>query len=91
MPNDNGLHRPKYDILQNSAMSSSAMFQKRNKVSDYSIISLNNLIPTASLYPGLVFVTGSIFQDICGTAPENPGVAPGSVLTIAQRTRGLIN
>lgn len=87
LPNDNGLHNPQYDILMNTNMSASAMFQKRNKVSDFSIISLTNLIPTASLYPGLVFVTGSIFQDICGTAPENPGVAPGSVLTIAQRTR----
>ena len=28
-----------------------------------------------------------IFDDIVGSTPENPGVAPGSVLTIAQRTR----
>tara|TARA_Y100001973_G_C5202080_1_gene338651 strand:+ start:35 stop:2431 length:2397 start_codon:yes stop_codon:yes gene_type:complete len=87
LPNDNGLHSPQYDILMKTNMSGSAMFQKRNRMSDFSIINLENLIPTASLYPGLVFVTGSIFRDICGTAPENPGVAPGSVLTIAQRTR----
>lgn len=87
LPNDNGLHSPKYDLLQDSTHATSSMFTKRNKVLDHSIISLHNLVPTASLYPGLVFVTGSIFQDICGTAPDNPGVAPGSVLTIAQRTR----
>jgi hypothetical protein len=69
-------------------MSASAMYQKScNGVPDYSIINLDYLIPTASLFPGLIFATGSIFSDICGTAPDNPGVAPGSVLTIAQRTR----
>lgn len=87
LPNDNGLHRPLYNLLENSVMSSSAMFKKSGRVSDYSIISLENLIPTSSLFPGLVFTTGSIFDQIVGSAPENPGVAPGSVLTIAQRTR----
>ncbi len=87
LPNDNGLHKPRYEILSASVMSGSDMFKKRGRAIDHSIISLETLIPTASLFPGLVFVTGSIFQDICGTAPDNPGVAPGSVLTIAQRTR----
>jgi hypothetical protein len=87
LPNDNGLHTPRYDILENSSMSGSKMFVTEDGVTDYSIIRLNDLIPTASLFPGLVFVTGSIFDTIVGTAPENPGVAPGSVLTIAQRTK----
>jgi len=87
LPNDNGLHRPVYDILENSLMSSSVMFKKDGKAFDYSIISLENLIPTSSLFPGLVFAGGSIFEKIVGSSPENPGVAPGSVLTIAQRTR----
>ena len=87
MPCDNGLFKPHYDILENSYMSGSDLFKKPNGVSDYSIISLERLIPTASLYPGLIFEGGSIFEDICGTAPDNPGVAPGSVLTIAQRTK----
>ena len=39
------------------------------------------------MFPGLVFQEGSIFDQIVGASPENPGVAPGSVLTIAQRTR----
>lgn len=87
LPNDNGLHKPIYDLLEKSLMSSSAMFKKSGRASDYSIISLENLIPTSSLFPGLVFATGSIFDQIVGSAPDNPGVAPGSVLTIAQRTR----
>ena len=87
LPNDNGLHKPQYDLLEKSVMSQSDMFRKRGRAIDYSIISLENLIPTASLFPGLVFTKGSIFDQIVGTAPENPGVAPGSVLTIAQRTR----
>ena len=87
LPCDNGLFTPHYDVLEKSYMSGSDLFKKPNGVSDYSIISLERMIPTASLYPGLIFEGGSIFEDICGTAPDNPGVAPGSVLTIAQRTR----
>lgn len=87
LPNDNGLHKPKYDLLEKSNMSDSSMFKKSGKATDYSIISLENLIPTSSLFPGLVFTTGSIFDQVVGSSPDNPGVAPGSVLTIAQRTR----
>jgi len=93
LPCDNGQHSPIYDILENSAMSGSVMYQKSlvpytsGGNSDYSIISLDYLLPTASLYPGLIFNTGSIFDDVVGAAPENPGVAAGAVLTIAQRTR----
>ena len=87
LPCDNGLHTPKYDLLKNSPLSSSDMFKKSNNISDYSIINLDRLVPTASLYPGLVFTAGSIFDAIVGSSPDNPGVAPGSVLTIAQRTR----
>ena len=87
LPNDNGLHKPKYDLLEKSVMSASNMFKKSGRAIDYSIIALDNLIPTSSLYPGLVFTSGSIFDQIVGSAPDNPGVAPGAVLTIAQRTR----
>lgn len=87
LPNDNGLYKPQYDILENSNMSGSDMFRKKDGAFDYSIISLENLIPTSSLFPGLVFTTGSIFDQIVGSSPDNPGVAPGAVLTIAQRTK----
>jgi hypothetical protein len=87
LPNDNGLHTPRYDLLEKSSVSSSVMFKKSGRASDYSIISLENLVPTSSLFPGLTFTSGSIFDQIAGSSPDNPGVAPGAVLTIAQRTR----
>ena len=87
LPNDNGLHTPRYDLLEKSSVSSSVMFKKSGRASDYSIISLENLVPTSSLFPGLTYTSGSIFDQIAGTSPENPGVSPGAVLTIAQRTR----
>jgi hypothetical protein len=91
LPNDNGLFKPNYFVLSNSEMSSSAKwFSDSNRTQgtpNYSIISLENLVPTASLYPGLVASQGAIFEEIAGSSPENPGVAPGSVLTIPQRTR----
>jgi hypothetical protein len=87
LPNDNGLFQPDYYAIQSSPASSSNSYKKTGNFVDYSKISLENLIPTSSLFPGLVFQAGSIFDDIVGSSPENPGVAPGSVLSIAQRTR----
>tara|TARA_B100000900_G_scaffold415699_1_gene446714 strand:+ start:410 stop:2776 length:2367 start_codon:yes stop_codon:yes gene_type:complete len=88
LPNDNGLHRPVYDILKNSPMSGSEMYRDPyNNVSNYSIINLDRLVPTSSLFDGLILTKGAIFDQIVGSSPDNPGVAPGAVLTIAQRTR----
>jgi len=87
LPNDNGLFQPDYYAIQASPASSSNSYKKTGTFVDYSKINLEELIPTSSLFPGLVFQDGSIFNDIVGTRPENPGVAPGSVLSIAQRTR----
>ena len=88
LPNDNGLHQPLYDLLEKSPMSSSVMYKKAyNNVSDYSIINLDYLVPTSSLFNGLIFTAGAIFDQIVGSSPDNPGVAPGAVLTIAQRTK----
>lgn len=89
LPCDNGLFIPDYYPLSISAKSSSLSYVTNGASVDYSRISLDNLIPASSLFPGLVFQDGSIFKDIVGASPENPGVAPGSVLTIAQRTRDL--
>jgi hypothetical protein len=89
LPNDNGLFKPDYYPIQISAASDSNTYYKNKTHIDYSRISLENLIPSSSLFDGLVFQSGSIFDQIVGSTPENPGVAPGSVLTIAQRTRDL--
>jgi len=88
LPNDNGLFRPNYFPLVTSSRASSP-FKTPGGGIDYSTISLENLVPSSSLFEGLVFQTGSIFDQIVGASPENPGVAPGAVLTIAQRTRDL--
>jgi len=63
---------------------------------DYSKVSLRNMVPESMMQPGLISISsdgtddttaGSIFAQVAGSTPENPGVAPGSVLAILQRTR----
>jgi len=88
LPNDNGLFKPDYGLLKSQATGSlSASFAAQGESIDYGIINLENLVPESSLYPGLIQQTGSILDEIMGASPENPGVVPGAVLTIAQRTR----
>jgi len=91
MPNDNGLFSPDYYALSSSPMSQSAKFFTSGKntlgAADYEIISLEKLIPTGSLFPGLVQATGSIFTQILSQSANNPGVNKGQVLTVAQRTK----
>lgn len=86
LPCDNGLFKPNYQVVRSPASGSQVNFLGSN---DPSIVSLDNLIPTSSLFPGLVFQTGSVLEEIYGASPENPGVIPGAVLTIAQRLRDL--
>ena len=87
LPCDNGLFFPDYYPIKISNQSTSSNYAKSGNESDYSRISLDDLIPSSSLFKGLVFQGGSIFDKIVGASPENPGIAPGSVMTIAQRTR----
>jgi hypothetical protein len=88
MPNDNGLFTPNYFVLSSSPFANSAKWNTQiDGAPIHSIISLENLVLTSSLYKGLIATQGEMFQKIAGSSPENPGVAPGSVLTIAQRTR----
>jgi hypothetical protein len=88
LPNDNGLFSPNYAIIETQATGSlTASYITSNEGIDYGIIKLEDLIPESSLFPGLIHQTGSILDEIMGSSPENPGVVPGSVLTIAQRTR----
>jgi hypothetical protein len=64
---------------------------------DLSKINLDNLVTTSSLQKGLfnydiesyADITGStsIANTVAGATPEDPGIAPGSILTIYQRTR----
>jgi hypothetical protein len=87
LPCDNGLFKPDFFPLVSGSDSARSMFKNSMNNLDYSIVNINELIPTGTLFQGLVFQSGSILDDIMGASPENPGVAAGSVLTIAQRTR----
>lgn len=88
LPNDNGLFTPSYNMLEAQASGSLRNFFKyRNSPPDYSKIILEDLVPSSSLYTGLLGSTGSIIGELMGPSPETPGVTPGAVLTIAQRTR----
>lgn len=93
LPCDNGLFSPNFSLL-----SSGSNDRFVNDYGDTSLwmVSLNNLISTASILPGLQQsnADGSdssnqngILQESLGSSPEDPSVSPGSGFTILQRTR----
>jgi hypothetical protein len=94
LPCDNGKFVPNFSLLASGAFSLipvsgsiTANYTNDLGVLDYSLITLNDLIPTSTLRPGLIAQSGSIFDSIAGASPDNLGVDPGEVLTIFQRTR----
>ncbi|HAI41896.1 MAG TPA: hypothetical protein DCM40_29130 [Maribacter sp.] len=91
LPNDNGLFKPNFFALSSSPMSSSAKFYaKQSQVSglpDYSIISLENLIPSGVIYKNLAATSGSMYNSlVASTSIESPGIGKSVDLDIAQRT-----
>jgi hypothetical protein len=85
LPSDNGLFNPTYSHLTGYSQDK---FKNQLGNTDISKVSINNLIPMNTLFPGLIQTSkSSLASQIMGTSPENPGVSPGSVLTIFQRTR----
>ena len=93
LPCDNGIFRPNFELLKSGTFhivppSGSVMdrFTDDFGALDLSFIRLRDLVPTSSLRPGLIPQSGSIMDTILGATPENPGVDPGEVLTIFQRT-----
>lgn len=88
LPNDNGQFFPDYYPISISPQSASNSYGiVADGTSDYSRISLDNLIPASSIFKGLAFQTGSIFTQLAGSSPDNISAKPGPILTIAQRTR----
>jgi hypothetical protein len=100
LPCDNGLTKPDYSLLLTGTFeshpgSSSPLSKFVNDLGnlDLSLISLNNLIPTSSLYPGLIAsgddLPSSISSEIEGAGPDslNSENQVGDVLTIFQRQR----
>ena len=100
LPCDNGLTKPDYTLLisgtfDNHPTGSSPMSKFVNDLGnlDLSLVNLNNLIPTSSLYPGLIAsgddLPSSISNQIEGAGPDNLNSEnqTGAVLTIFQRQR----
>jgi len=91
LPCDNGKMEPNFGFLisgsdYGSSGSVTDKFITDLGSFDASFVNVSNLVPSSSLFPGLV-QESDIIDEIVGASPENPGVAPGSVLTIFQRTR----
>lgn len=88
LPNDNGQFIPSWGILETQATGSlTSSFKTTTEGVDYGIINLESMIPESSIYTGMLGSEGSVIGELMGPTPETPGVVPGSVLTIAQRTR----
>jgi hypothetical protein len=97
LPCDNGLFVPNFQWLMSGTntiepqkpTSGTLLSKYVNDLGtlDLSFISLNDLVPTSSLRKSIIAESGSIFNKIVGATPDNPGVDPGEVLTIFQRTR----
>lgn len=100
LPCDNGKTRLDYSILTSGTLvyqpdESSNYSKTVNDLGnlDLSLVSLLNLLPTSSLYPGLISsdagLPASISSEIEGAGPDNldGSTSSGDVLTIFQRQR----
>ena len=103
LPCDNGKFGPGWKLLSSGTItspmtSSSPMSRFVTDQGDlnYSIVSLNDMISTSSIFEGLVQINADgsdntantgLLQQINGASPESAAVDPGSGYTILQRTR----
>ena len=91
LPNDNGLFIPNFLLLSESAPNtgSLSLFVNDLGIRDLSLISLDNLVATASVGRQLAGAEteGSILQALQGATPDDPSIPAGSLLTIYNRTR----
>jgi len=103
LPCDNGKFGPGWSLLQSGSIDtrpsgSSPMSKFVTDLGDlnYSLVSLNDMISTASIFEGLMQVNADgsdntsnngLLQQVMGSSPEDASVDPGSGYTILQRTR----
>jgi len=103
LPSDNGNFIPGWNLLKSGTLtqrpaSGSEMSLFVNDLGNLNlgIVSLNNLMPTSSVFEGLLQVNSDgsddtsktgMLQEIMGSSPDDPSVDPGSGYTILQRTR----
>ena len=98
LPNDNGKFTPGFELLASGTVALNPLsgseidrFVNDFGTRNYGFISLNDMVSTASLPEGLIDINsatrGTILNELEGSTPEEPGVAPGNILTILNRTR----
>ena len=90
LPNDNGLFRPRFDVLSQVATGSAlSLYVDDEGRRDLSMVHLDNLLPTGSIGEGLLGqeTAGSLSEQLQGPSPDDPSVPEGSILTIYNRTR----
>ena len=98
LPNDNGKFTPGFELLASGVVGINPLsgsdidkFVNDFGTRNYGFITLNDLVSTASLPEGLIDINsstrGTILNELEGSTPEEPGVAPGNILTILNRTR----
>ena len=97
LPCDDGQFTPDFAVVQDGMTGSipivpttaSMNFNHANDLGVYdpSLVRLSELIPSTSFYSTLLPQSGTIFSSIVGATPDDPGVDPGEVLTVFQRTR----
>lgn len=105
LPNDNGTFKPNFLLLNSGTYTShpttgSLLWKYTNDfgTTDLSIISLTDMISSASIFPGLIAPDAgmpgeqstsqsSLIQTLAGASPEDPGAPTGVVYTVLQRTR----
>ncbi len=92
LPNDNGRFFPRFELLS-TGVDGENKFVDSFGTRRMDLISLEDMVSTASLIMGPQTVSNlsaaggtTLFQEIEGASPEDPGVAPGNVLTVLRRT-----
>lgn len=102
LPCDNGLFTPRFELLRTGSNpllappisgSITDRFQSDLGVLRYDLVSLQNLVSTASYntqispFDAGSILTGTISSALQGATPEDPGIEAGPLLTILDRTR----
>ena len=102
-PCDNAKFTPNFNLLKSGTVADPpasgslvSRFVNDEGGLDLTLINLRDLVSTGSIFKGLTQTNADgqdntssdgILQQAVGSSPEDPGVSPGSGLTILQRTR----
>jgi len=87
LPNDNGQFFPDYSLLAADPENADRFIDQFGNI-DYSYISLRDMVDMSNIASGSTSDEdegGTLLDDVA--TPEDPGLAPGNILTILNRTR----